>query len=62
MGAGTLGCRLALDHFKEPFFCALLSFSLNTAAYTAEILAGSIRETNKGEVEAARAMGMGRGS
>ena len=46
--------------FKEPFFCTLLSFSLNTAAYTAETLAGSIRETNKGEVEAARAMGMGR--
>jgi arginine/ornithine transport system permease protein len=45
-------------HFKEPFFCTLLSFSLNTAAYTAETLAG-IRETNKGEVEAARAMGMG---
>ena len=43
-------------HFKEPFFCALLSFSLNTAAYTAEMLAGSIRETGKGEVEAARAM------
>ena len=46
-------------HFKEPFFCALLSFSLNTGAYTAETLAGLIRETAKGEVEAARAMGMG---
>ncbi len=46
-------------YFKEPFFCTLLSFSLNTAAYTAETLAGSIRETGKGEVEAARAMGMG---
>lgn len=45
-------------HFKEPFFCALLSFSLNTAAYTAEMLAGAIRGTNKGEVEAARSMGM----
>ena len=47
--------------FKEPFYCILLSFSLNTAAYTAETLAGSIRETSKGEVEAARAMGMGHG-
>ena len=26
--------------FKEPFFCIWLSFSLNTAAYTAETLAG----------------------
>lgn len=47
-------------HFKEPFFCALLAFSLNTAGYTAEMLAGAMRETNPGEVEAARAMGMSR--
>jgi len=45
-------------HFKDPFFCALLAFSLNTAGYTAEILAGAIRETPAGEVEAAQAMGM----
>ncbi|MEY4883913.1 MAG: hypothetical protein RIS34_1767 [Pseudomonadota bacterium] len=47
-------------HFKEPFFCALLAFSLNTAGYTAEMLAGSIRETNAGEIEAAQAVGMSR--
>lgn len=47
-------------HFKEPFFCALLAFTLNTAGYTAEMLAGAIRETDPGEVEAARAMGMTR--
>ena len=47
-------------HFKEPFFCALLSFSLNTAGYTAEMLAGAIRETNAGEIEAAQAFGMSR--
>lgn len=47
-------------HFKEPFFCALLAFALNTAGYTAEMLAGSIRETSAGEIEAAQAMGMGR--
>ena len=47
-------------HFKDPFFCALLAFSLNTAGYTAEMLAGSIRETNAGEIEAAQAFGMGR--
>lgn len=45
-------------HFKEPFFCALLAFSLNTAGYTAEMLAGAIRETSAGEIEAAQAMGM----
>jgi len=47
-------------HFKDPFFCALLAFSLNTAAYTAEMLAGAIRETSAGEIEAAKAMGMSR--
>lgn len=47
-------------HFKEPFFCALLAFSLNTAAYTAEMIAGAIHDTNAGEIEAAQAMGMGR--
>jgi len=46
--------------FKEPFFCALLAFSLNTAAYTAEMLAGAIRETAAGEIEAAQAFGMRR--
>ena len=47
-------------HFKEPFFCALLAFSLNTAGYTAEMLAGSIRETSAGEIESAQAFGMSR--
>lgn len=47
-------------HFKDPFFCALLAFSLNTAGYTAEMLAGAMRETPKGEIEAAQAYGMGR--
>ena len=47
-------------HFKEPFFCALLAFSLNTAGYTAEMLAGAIRATNAGEIESAQAFGMGR--
>ena len=47
-------------HFKDPFFCALLAFSLNTAGYTAEMLAGAIRETSAGEIEAAQAYGMSR--
>ncbi len=46
--------------FKQPFFCAVLAFALNTAGYTAEMLAGAIRETHAGEIEAALAMGMSR--
>lgn len=45
-------------YFQDAFFCALLAFSINTSAYTAELLAGAIRETHPGEVEAAQAMGM----
>ncbi len=47
-------------HFKDPAFCALLAFSLNTAGYTAEMLAGAIRETHAGEIESAQAFGMSR--
>jgi arginine/ornithine transport system permease protein len=46
--------------FKDAFFCALLAFAMNNAGYTAEMLAGAIRETSAGEIEAAQAMGMGR--
>ena len=44
--------------FKEPFFCAALAFSLNTCAYTTELLAGAIRHVPPGEIEAARACGL----
>jgi arginine/ornithine transport system permease protein len=47
-------------YFKEALFCTLLAFSLNTAAYTAEMLAGAIRETSAGEIEAAQTFGMAR--
>ena len=42
-------------------FCAWLTFSLNTAAYTTEIIAGSIRSLPAGEIEAGKALGMSRG-
>ncbi len=44
--------------FREAYFCALLTLTLNTAAYTAEILRGAIMAVPKGEIEAARACGM----
>lgn len=43
---------------REAWFCALLAFTLNTAAYTTEIIAGAIRTTARGEIEAAIACGM----
>ncbi|GAB5467102.1 MAG: ABC transporter permease [Rhodospirillales bacterium] len=44
--------------FREAYFCALLALTLNTAAYTAEILRGGMLGVPAGEVEAARAYGM----
>jgi arginine/ornithine transport system permease protein len=46
--------------FKEAWFCALFAFTLNTGAYTTEILRGAIDATPHGEVEAAKAAGMSR--
>ena len=45
---------------REPYGCALIAFTLNTAAYTTEILRGSIETAPHGEIEAARAFGMSR--
>jgi polar amino acid transport system permease protein len=39
-------------------WCGLIGLTLNTSAYTAEILRGGIRAIPKGEIEAARAYGM----
>jgi len=39
-------------------WCGLIGLTLNTSAYTAEILRGGIRAIPRGEVEAARAFGM----
>ncbi|KQO28314.1 ABC transporter permease [Pseudomonas chengduensis] len=48
-------------YFSSATFCACLAFAINTSAYTAEILAGSLKATPPGEIEAAKAMGMSRG-
>lgn len=44
--------------FREAYFCAVLTLTLNTAAYTAEILRGAIMAVPRGEIEAARSLGM----
>lgn len=48
------------NYLKEAYFCALLAFTLNTAAYTTEILRGGIEGTPHGEIEAAKSVGMSR--
>ena len=46
--------------FRDAFLCAVLTFSLNSAAYTAELLRGAIDAVPKGQWEAARALGLSR--
>lgn len=43
---------------SQAWWCALIAFTLNTAAYTTELLRGAIETTAKGEVEAAKACGL----
>jgi polar amino acid transport system permease protein len=49
-------------YLREPFFCAALTMTLHTTAYIAEILRGAIQAVPPGEIEAARALGMSRGT
>ncbi|MFB9952635.1 ABC transporter permease [Rhizobium puerariae] len=44
--------------FRDAWFCGLLSFVLNTAAYQAEILRGAIQSVPRGQHEGAAALGI----
>jgi arginine/ornithine transport system permease protein len=48
----------SLTFLKDAYWYALLAFTLNTCAYTTEIIRGAIAGTPYGEIEAARACGM----
>ena len=43
---------------REPYFCAIMALTLNTGAYTSEIIRGGIQSVPWGEIEAGRAVGM----
>lgn len=46
--------------FREALFCVVLAFTLNTAAYQAEILRGSVSAIPHTQFEAASGLGLGR--
>lgn len=48
----------AWAYLRKPYWCALITFVLNTTAYTIHILRGAIEAVPRGEVEAARAFGL----
>lgn len=43
---------------REPYWCAILALTLNTAAYGCEILRGGLQAVPWGQIEAGRAYGM----
>ncbi|GAA4173528.1 ABC transporter permease [Shinella granuli] len=50
----------AWPFLREPYWCASLALCLNTAAYSAEIIRGGVIAVPLGQIEAAKAYGMGR--
>lgn len=46
--------------FRDAYNCALFTFTLNTAAYQAEILRGAIANVHKGQWEGAHSLGLGK--
>jgi polar amino acid transport system permease protein len=46
--------------FREAWYCAILAFSLNTAAYQAEILRGAVQSVPRGQWEGAASLGLHR--
>lgn len=63
-GLGTFRAELdALGiwiFFRDAWNCAILAFTLNTAAYQAEILRGAIQSVPKGQWEGADSLGIAR--
>jgi len=45
---------------KEPYWCAIIAFSLNTGAYTSEILRSAFQTIKPGFIEAGKSLGLPR--
>jgi arginine/ornithine transport system permease protein len=43
---------------RDPWWCALIAFSLNSGAYLTEIVRGAVATAPAGEIDAARALGL----
>jgi octopine/nopaline transport system permease protein len=44
--------------FKEPYWCAIIAFALNTGAYTSEILRSAFQTIKLGIIEAGKSLGI----
>ncbi|NPU95205.1 MAG: ABC transporter permease [Gammaproteobacteria bacterium] len=45
-------------YLRDPFWCAVITMTMHTTAYIAEIVRGALQAVPAGEIEAARALGM----
>ena len=43
---------------KEPYWCAIITFALNSGAYTSEILRSAFETIDKGYIEAGQSLGI----
>ena len=43
---------------KEPYWCAIIAFSLNTGAYTSEIIRSALQTIKPGFIEAGKSLGL----
>ena len=43
---------------KEPYWCAIIAFSLNTGAYTSEIIRSALQTIKTGFIEAGKSLGL----
>jgi len=45
---------------REPFWCGIITLTISTGAYSAEILRGGIQSVSQGYIESGKALGLGR--
>jgi octopine/nopaline transport system permease protein len=56
----TVRLSILWPFLRQPYWCAVLALTLNTAAYASEFIRGGLVSVPHGELEAARACGMSR--
>lgn len=55
---GWIRASWAWELLRNPWWCAVIAFSLNSGAYATEILRGAFETAPRGEIEAAKALGL----
>lgn len=56
----SLRASFLWPYLREPYWCAIIALSLNTSAYSSEIIRGGFQAIPRGQIEAAMATGMSR--